>query len=79
MNELEMQQGQPVDGEAQRQEQMKQLLVKVIQLLQQGVTPEELLQKGVPKEVIEMAIQYIRQHQGGGDNDGDEGQPQLGM
>ena len=43
---------------------MQELLQQVIQMLQQGTTPEELLQMGVPKEIIDYAIQMLQQ-QGG--------------
>ena len=43
---------------------MQELLRQVMQMLQQGATPEELLQMGVPKEIIDYAIQMLQQ-QGG--------------
>ena len=43
---------------------MQELLQQVMQMLQQGTTPEELLQMGVPKEIIDYAIQMLQQ-QGG--------------
>ena len=58
------QQGQPQQGMSQ--EQMMELVQQVAKLLMQGVSPEELLQKGVPQQVIEMAMQMIKQHQGAG-------------
>lgn len=44
--------------------QMEEMVQKVAQLLQQGATPEELLQMGVPQEVIDMAIQLVSNQQG---------------
>ena len=49
-------QGQPQGGEQQISEDM---IRQVAELLAQGMTPEELLERGVPKEVIEMAMQVI--------------------
>jgi len=43
---------------------MQELLQQVMQMLQQGTSPEELLQMGVPKEIIDYAIQMLQQ-QGG--------------
>lgn len=43
---------------------MEEMVQKVAQLLQQGATPEELLQMGVPQEVIDMAIQLVSNQQG---------------
>lgn len=51
-----------------QEEQMKQLIMQVVQLLQQGRSPEELLQMGVPKEVIQYAMQMLQQ----GENEGAE-------
>jgi hypothetical protein len=51
--------GSPVGGIDPR------LLEQVMALLQQGVTPEELMAQGVPPEVISAAIDMLMQ-QGGG-------------
>lgn len=55
-----------MDGLAQQMAQQPQqpqinedMVKQVAQLLAQGMTPEELLERGVPKEVIEMAMQVI--------------------
>ena len=55
-----------MDGLAQQMVQQPQqpqinedMVKQVAQLLAQGMTPEELLERGVPKEVIEMAMQVI--------------------
>ena len=42
-------------------QQMEQMIQEVAQLLMQGISPEELLQKGVPQQVIEAAIQLVQQ------------------
>lgn len=43
----------PAGGDAQA------MLEQVIQLLAQGVNPEELLQQGVPMEIIQQAIDIL--------------------
>jgi len=42
-----------------------EMVMQVKQLLQQGVSPDELIQQGVPQEVVEMAIQQLQQEQAG--------------
>ena len=42
-------------------EQMKQVLIQVIQMLQQGVSPEEIIKMGVPQELVEYAMQMAQQ------------------
>ena len=44
--------------------QMEEMVQKVAQLLQQGATPEELLQMGVDRSIIDMAMQLIESQQG---------------
>jgi len=39
------------------------MLKQVVELLMQGVSPEELMQQGVPQEVIQAAMQIIQQQQ----------------
>lgn len=53
-------QGQGVGGPPQGQ---KQMITQVVQMLLQGVTPEELLRQGVPKSVIEKAVMVIQNRQ----------------
>ena len=43
----------PAGGDAQA------MLEQVIQLLAQGVNPEELLQQGIPMEIIQQAIDIL--------------------
>ena len=62
-------------GAAADQQKMKELIVQVAQMLQQGRSPEELMQMGVPQEIIQAAMQLLKQSQGS-DGDGDE--PQTG-
>ena len=39
---------------------IQEMIQKVAELLAQGVTPEELVSKGVPKEVIQMAVKMLQ-------------------
>lgn len=60
--------GLAMQGMAPQQPQggiSQELLEQVIALLQQGITPEELMQQGVPPEVIAAAIDILMQEQGG--------------
>lgn len=50
-----MQQGQEQGGN-------EEIVEQIVKLLQQGVTPEELIKKGVPKELIMQAIQILQQN-----------------
>ena len=47
-----------------QQDEMEQLVVQVAQLIMQGATAQELLQMGVPQNVIDMAMQLVQSHQG---------------
>ena len=49
--------GQPATQQPQRMPTVDQ----IIALLMQGVTPEQLLQQGVPEELIVQAIQILQQ------------------
>ena len=42
----------------------EQIVMKVAELLAQGVTAEQLMEKGVPKEIIQMAMQLLQSQQG---------------
>jgi len=56
----------------QGQEQgMQEAVEQVIAMLQQGKSPEELVQMGVPEELIQMAMQMLQQEQ--------QQQPQAGL
>lgn len=51
-------------GLAQQQvPQGQEMIAKVVELLMQGMTPEELVQKGVPPEIVQQAIAMIQQQQ----------------
>jgi len=56
--EPEVQQGQAQQGQ-------EDLLAQVVKLLQQGMSPEELLKMGVPQEILEQAIAMVQQSQSG--------------
>ena len=63
MNE---QMGLAAQGGMQEQQgpTQEQIVMKVAELLAQGVTPEQLRAKGVPQEIIEMAVQLLQSQQG---------------
>ena len=65
MNGLAAQGQQGAQGSSQK------IVEEIMMLLQQGVTPEELMQKGVPPEIIEAAMgmlqQMVAQQQQGGE------------
>jgi len=44
-------------------DQGQEMVQEVMQMLMQGVSPEELLQMGVPQEVLEMAMQMLNEQQ----------------
>jgi len=45
------------------QEQIMQLVAQLVELLKQGVTPQQLEEQGVPKELIQMAMEAAGQGQ----------------
>ena len=47
-----------------QQDEMEQMVVQVAQLIMQGATAQELLQMGVPQNVIDMAMQLMQSQQG---------------
>jgi len=56
--------GQPQMGQPQQQGgDMEAMLQQVVQLLMQGVDPEELLKQGVPMEIVKQAIQMVMAQQ----------------
>ena len=63
MNE---QMGLAAQGGMQEQQgpTQEQIVMKVAELLAQGVTPEQLNAQGVPQEIIEMAVQLLQSQQG---------------
>ena len=47
-----------------QRDEMDQMVAQVAQLIKQGATPQELLQMGVPQNVIDMAMQLVQSQQG---------------
>ena len=47
-----------------QRDEMEQMIVQVAQLIMQGASPQELLQMGVPQNVIDMAMQLVQSQQG---------------
>lgn len=43
------------------QAQQQQMLDQVVQMLMQGMSPEELQAQGVPAQLIQMAMQIVQQ------------------
>ena len=62
MNEQQM--GLAAQGSAPQGPTTEQIVQKVAELLAQGVTAEQLMEKGVPKEIIQMAMQLLQSQQG---------------
>jgi len=44
-----------------QQQNMQVQVQEVARLLEQGISPEELMQQGVPKEIIELALRTLQQ------------------
>lgn len=63
---------------AQPQNSQEDMLRQIIELLLQGTSPEELLQKGVPEELLIQAIEIIEQ-QMASEQGGQAMQPQSGQ
>jgi hypothetical protein len=57
-------QGLAAQGQMQQEPTTEQLVIKVVELMAQGVTAEQLMQQGVPKEIIDMAMQVLQSQQG---------------
>ena len=47
----------------QGQDQAMMAIQQIMELLMQGVTPEELLQQGVPQELVMKAIEMVKAQQ----------------
>jgi len=39
----------------------QQMMSQVVEALRQGISPEELVQRGVPQELIQAAVQILQQ------------------
>lgn len=46
-------------GSQEQQNDIQDVILQIVQLLQQGMTPEQLIQNGVPEELVEVALDYI--------------------
>lgn len=51
-------------GQGQGQDAAMQAISQIVELLMQGVTPEELLRQGVPQELVMKAIEIVKAQQG---------------
>lgn len=60
----EQQMGLAAQGGTPQGPTTEQIVQKVAELLAQGVTAEQLMEKGVPKEIIQMAMQLLQSQQG---------------
>lgn len=47
----------------QQQPTPQDMVMKIVELLVQGVTIEELVAKGVPRELIQAAVEIVKQQQ----------------
>ena len=47
-----------------QRDEMEQMVVQVAQLIMQGATAQELLQMGVDRSIIDMAMQLVQSQQG---------------
>lgn len=61
------------------QSSVMQMLEQVVAMLMQGVSPQELLQQGVPQEILEIAIEIVQQEQGGDQMEEQQERPDQGM
>ena len=50
-------------GQGQGQDAAIQAISQIVELLMQGITPEELLQQGVPQELVMKAIEIVKAQQ----------------
>ncbi len=61
------------------QSSVMQMLEQVVAMLMQGMSPQELLQQGVPQEILEIAIEIVQQEQGGDQMEEQQERPDQGM
>ena len=47
----------------QSQDETRMMIEKIMEALMSGITPEELLQKGVPEELLNAAMQELQARQ----------------
>ena len=50
-------------GQGQGQYAAMQAISQIVELLMQGVTPEELLRQGVPQELVMQAVEIMKAQQ----------------
>lgn len=67
------------EEEGLAQSSVMQMLEQVVAMLMQGVSPQELLQQGVPQEILEIAIEIVQQEQGGDEMEEQQERPDQGM
>lgn len=58
-----MEQGLAEQAVGRTQPSMEEVLQEVIRMLEQGTTPEQLLEMGVPQELIDKAMMMVQQSQ----------------
>ena len=51
------------EQQAGQEAQMQQAIQQIVELLMQGVKPEELIQQGVDPKLVEQAVSLLRQQQ----------------
>ena len=61
------------------QSSVMQILEQVVAMLMQGVSPQELLQQGVPQEILKIAMEIVQQEQGGNQMEEQQERPDQGM
>ena len=52
------------EQQAGQEAQMQQAVQQIVELLMQGVKPEELIQQGVPHELVMKAVEIVKAQQG---------------
>ena len=56
-------QGLAAQSQAVQEAQMQQAVQQIVELLMQGVKPEELIQQGIPQELVMKAIEIVKAQQ----------------
>ena len=56
-------QGLAAQSQAGQEAQMQQAVQQIVELLMQGVKPEELIQQGIPQELVMKAIEIVKAQQ----------------
>ena len=57
-------QGLAAQSQAGQDAQVQQAVQQIVELLMQGVRPEELIQQGVPQELVMKAVEIVKAQQG---------------